>query len=248
MVLVGHLAAASPAAPVIAVAAGLQFTIQDLADAFAEQSGHELRIAFGASGSLARQIRAGAPYELFMAADEEFVLDLHEDGLTPDAGVIYAVGRLALIVLKGGSVSADAELEGLAQALREQRILRFAIASPSHAPYGQRAEEALRHAGLWTAIAPHLVLGENVAQAAQFVVSGNAQAGLVALSLALSPELAGRTDHAVIPDAWHQPLRQRMVLLPGSGAVAKAFYGFLQGPEAAAIFKRHGYLPPPQGA
>jgi molybdate transport system substrate-binding protein len=230
--------------PVIAVAANLQFALTEVAEAFAADTGREVKLAFGSSGNFVRQIRQGAPFEMFLSADEAFVHELAADGLTEGEGDLYAVGRLAIVVPHGSPLKADGTLKDLAAALEDGRVKRFAIANPDHAPYGKRAEEALRHAGLWEAIREKLVLGENVAQAAQFATSGAAQGGLVPYSLALDPNVAGRAEFDLIPQGWHAPLRQRMVLLKGAGETARAFYAYVGSPAGRAILKRYGYVLP----
>lgn len=230
--------------PVIAVASDLSFAIADLQEHFTHMTGHGVRITLGATGNFAQQIRAGAPYQMFMAADETFVKDLAADGLTRDAGTLYAEGRVSLIVPSGSVLKPDGTLNDLRSALEGGRVTRFAIANPEHAPYGQRAKEALQHAGLWEAIQPHLILGENVAQAAQFAVSGNADGGLIAHSLALAPELKARGQSDLIAADWHNPLLQRMVLLPSAGPVAEAFYAYVQSPEAKEILATYGFSLP----
>ena len=110
--------------------------------------------------------------------------------------------------------------------------------------YGKRAEEALRHQGLWDAVRPKLVLGENVSQAAQFATSANAQGGIIAYSLALSPKLSALGRYELIPADWHSPLRQRMVLLKNAGPVAERFYDYVQQPAARAIFRKYGFVLP----
>lgn len=229
------------AAPVIAAAANVQGPLQEIAAAYQAQTGTSLRISYGSTGSLVRQIREGAPFEVFLAADEASVNGLVAAGLTEGPGRVYAIGRLALVAPKGGKIALDPGFAGLRAALAAGLVTRFAIANPEHAPYGVRAQEALRHVDLWAAAEPRLVLGENVAQAAQFVASGNADGGMIALSLALSPAVAARVDHVVVPADWHQPLVQSMALLPRAGADAQAFFAFLQGPEAQAIFAAQGY-------
>ena len=240
----GANTAAPSRAPVIAAAADLQFALGDVAGAFLRETGQDVRLTFGSSGNFARQIRQGAPFEMFLSADEDYVLDLMRDGFTRNEGDLYAIGRIAILVPTGSPLRADGSLEDLRRALNDGRLTRFAIANPEHAPYGQRAEEALRRAGLWEAIESRLVLGENVAQAAQFALSGSSQGGIVAYALALSPRLASQGAHAQIPAEWHSPLRQRMVLLRGAGAVAESFYAFARSPEARAILRRYGFLLP----
>lgn len=231
-------------APLIAAASDLKFALEELAAEFRDSHHAEVRLVFGSSGNFARQIRQGAPYELFLAADEDYVLALARDGYTRDQGDLYAMGRIVIMVPEGSPISVDAQLDGIDQALSAGQIIRFAIANPEHAPYGLRARQALEHRGLWQALQPYLVFGENIAQTVQFVVSGSASAGIGALSLVLAPTLAGRQRHAVIPSDWHEPLRQRMVLLAGAGAVAEQFYDWLKSPRARAIFRRYGFLSP----
>lgn len=231
-------------APVVAAASDLQFAIEEIAAAFTEATGERVRLSMGSTGNFARQIREGAPFEMFMAADEVFVADLHRDGYTRDEGDLYAVGRIVMMVPHGSPLEADGNLDTLAAALEAGRIARFAIANPAHAPYGMRAEEALRHRELWDTLQPHLVLGENVSQAAQFALSGNAAGGIIAYSLALAPGVGERGTFELIPEEWHEPLRQRMVLLRDAGPVAEAFYDFVAGAQGRVIMERYGFTLP----
>jgi len=241
------LSGARADAPVVAAASDLQFALGEIAEAFEAETGEAVTLSFGSSGNLARQIRQGAPYQMYLSADESFVFDLHKDGFTRDEGALYALGRIVIFTPHESPLEADSGLDDLAAGLEEGRVTRFAIANPEHAPYGRRAEEALRHRGLWEAIAPHLVFGENVSQAAQFAATGNVQGGIIAHSLALAPRVAARGSFALIPDAWHSPLRQRMVLLNNAGAVAEHFYRYLQAPAARDILRRHGFAFPGEG-
>lgn len=229
---------------VVVAASDLKFALEEVAAQFRQSSGQSLRLVFGSSGNFYRQILQGAPYQMFLSADENFVFQLAEAGKTEDRGVLYAVGRIGLLVPKGSTLTADGELKDLALALQDGRLQKFAIANPEHAPYGTRAMEALQHAGLWAAIRPRLVLGENISQATQFATSGSTQGGIVAYSLALSPAVAALGSFALIPESWHQPLRQRMVLLRGADTIARAFYAHLQTPAAQAVLRRHGFSLP----
>ncbi|HSQ80176.1 MAG TPA: molybdate ABC transporter substrate-binding protein [Casimicrobiaceae bacterium] len=240
--------AAAAAVPLVAAAADLQFALPEIAAAFSRETGQQLRLVFGSSGNFRRQIEDGAPFELFLSADQSYVDALAREGRTADAGVVYAVGRLALIVPKGSPIAADPQLRGVAQALADGTLRKFAIANPQHAPYGRAARQALERAGLWQAIEPRLVLGENISQTAQFAVSGAAQGGIVAYSLLRSKALAGRGDYVVLPASMYDPLVQKMVLLKGADAPARAFYRYLQGPAARAIFDRYGFEAPGPGA
>ena len=230
----------------IAAASNMQFALEEIAVRFREDSGHAPRLVFGSSGNLYRQIIQGAPFQLFLSADEAYVRQLAAAGKTRDEGVLYGLGRIALMAPEGLSLTSAGELDGLKAALAAGRVKKFAIANPEHAPYGRAAEQALRHAGLWDALQGKLVLGENIAQAAQFATSGNAQGGMVAYSLALAPGVAERGEFVLIPASWHQPLRQRMVLLKGANASAQAFYQYLQQPAARSIMTRYGFdMPEP---
>ncbi|MCC5988883.1 MAG: molybdate ABC transporter substrate-binding protein [Pararhodobacter sp.] len=241
-------ASAQADTPVIAAASDLQFAVEEIATAFTAETGMRVRLSMGSTGNFARQIREGAPFEIFMAADEAFIADLHADGFTLDAGDLYAIGRLAVIAPHGSPLAPDATpdaaLDNLADMLAEGRITRFAIANPEHAPYGMRAREALISRGLWDDLQPFVVLGENVSQAAAFALSGNAEGGIIAWSLALAPQLRERGTHALIPEDWHEPLRQRMALVQGAGPVAEAFYAYMMEPEARAIMARYGFVLP----
>lgn len=225
----------------VAAASDLKFAIEEIAARFEKGSGHRLRLIFGSSGNFYSQILQGAPFHLFMSADEAFVFKLAEAGKTQDRGRLYGVGRIGIMVPRGSSIQADSELKDLAAALKDGRLKKFAIASPDHAPYGMRAREALQHAGLWQAISPRLVFGENISQAAQFATSGVTDGGIVAYSLALAPQLAKLGDFALLPESWHQPLLQRMVLMKDSPDVARSFYDYLASPSAQAILQRYGF-------
>ena len=238
------LAAASDAAPLVAAAADLRFALDEIAADFKRATGHDVRIVYGSSGNFRRQIAEGAPFELFLSADEAYVLALARGGFMVDDGVAYAIGRLALVVPAGSPLKLDGELGDLAAAVADGRVRRFAIANPEHAPYGRAAREALQKAGAWDSIRDRLVLGENVSQAAQFAVSGSAQGGIVALSLARSPEVQGRGRFVAIPERLHAPLVQRMALTKRAQATAREFYAWISGPQARAVLLRHGFTVP----
>lgn len=231
-------------APVVAAASDLKFALTDIAAAFTADTGMQVTLVFGSTGIFATQIRQGAPFQMFMAADESFVAQLHQEGLTRDEGQLYAVGRIVLMAPHGSSLVPDPAMDSLARLLDEGRITRLAIANPDHAPYGLRAKQALIHRGLWDRIEPLLVLGENVSQAAQFALSGNVDGGIIAYSLALAPDLAAQGRFALIPEDWHEALLQRMVLLNAAGPVADAFYAYVQQQAARDIMVKYGFALP----
>ncbi len=237
-----ELAAQRP--PTIAAAANLNVALTEIAKQFERAQGRKVELVFGASGTLTRQIQDGAPFEMFLAADEEFPNQLSAAGLTRDAGVVYAVGRLVIFAPKGSPLKVDERLDGLAGLVKGGKIGRFAIANPDVAPYGRAAEAVLRKRGLWDALRPNLVLGDSIAQAAQFATTGNAVGGLIAYSLVLSPGFVDRGTYAVIPEADHPPLRQRMVLLKRAGPIAAQFYAYLQGDATRTILRKHGFAVP----
>jgi len=228
-------------APLVAAAASVRFALEELAESFYRETGERVRLSLGSSGNLARQIREGAPYDVYLAADPRYVEDLARANFTRDAGKDYLVGRLAIVVPRTSPLAPDGSLEDLRAALSDGRLQRFAIANPEHAPYGQGAEQALRHAELWDDLRGRLVLGENVGQAAQFAFSGNAQGGIIAFALARAPVFAERGSAALIPAQWHTPLHHRAVLLNAAGPVAQQFYDYLSSPEARNVFRKHGF-------
>lgn len=230
--------------PLVAAASDLKFALDDVLAAFSRETGVVVRVTYGSSGNFARQIAQGAPYDLFLSADESYVMQLADRDLMRDRGVLYAIGRIAVYAPVDSPLVPDSALANLARRLRDGSSGRIAIANPEHAPYGRAAEEALRALGLWDSIAPHLVLGENVAQAAQFAASGSADGGIIAYSLALAPPLRERGRFALLPERLHSPLRQRMALTKDSSPEARRFYEYLQAPAARAILERYGFVLP----
>ena len=204
----------------VAVAADLKFAMDEIVAAFqGDHPGTEVEVIYGSSGKFFTQIQQGAPYDLYFSADIGYPQRLADAGQTASPVRPYALGRIVL-----WSPSRDATQMTLAD-LADPAIRKIAIANPKHAPYGKRAEEALRAAGVWQQVEGRLVMGENIAQTAQFVQTGNAQVGLIALSLALNPELAGKGRYALIPDNLHQPLEQGFIVTKraASNGLAKRF-------------------------
>lgn len=244
VLVAGPPSAMAQKTPVVAAASDLQFALTEVAARFAAETGRRVDLVFGSSGTLTRQIRGGAPFELFLSADEAFVDQLATAGLTRDRGRLYAEGRLVLFAPTGSALRPGDGRDGLARLVAGGSITRFAIANPEHAPYGRAAEAVLRAWGLWETLRPRLVLGENISQAAQFATTGNAVGGIIAYSLVLAPNLRARGTYALLPAADHPPLRQRMVLLRHAGPVAERFYEYLQTPPSRSILERHGFAVP----
>ena len=245
---IAGLRTASAEPPLIAAAASLRAAMPTLISTFQEAGGRSVRTSFGASGTLARQIAQGAPFDVFLSANETFVFDLAEAGHVPDPGHIYALGRLVLISPIDGDVKIDERLEGVRTGLVAGTLTQFAMANPSHAPYGQAAEQVLIRSDLWEMTEPFRVTGENVAQAAQFALAGPGHVGLVAASTAKTPALRGTIRVATLSPALHDPIRHRMVLIDRRNQKARAFYDFLQTDEAKAVFEMFGFSAAPSGS
>lgn len=232
--------------PAIAAAADLKYALTEVAEGFRKDTGRAVKLVFGSSGAFTAQVENGAPFEMLLSADEQYVFQLAEKNLVRDRGTLYAIGRIVLFAPHGSSLKVDTAMADLRAALSDGRLKRFAIANPEHAPYGRAARAALRHAGLWSGIEARLVLGENAGQAMQFASSGSSQGGIVPLSLSRAPELARLGSFALLPAEWHadEPLRQRMALTKKAGATAEAFYRYLQQPSAREILARYGFVMP----
>ncbi len=162
------LPAAAAEPPLVAAASDLRFALDEVAARFTRETGEAVRIVYGSSGNFRQQIAAGAPFELFLSADEAMIVALAKEGHCLDEGVLYGRGRIALVLPPASPLRPDPTLADVKAAVADGRLRKFAIANPEHAPYGRAAQQALAAAGAWEAIRPRLVLGENVAQAAQF--------------------------------------------------------------------------------
>ncbi len=222
----------------VAAASDLSFALADLGARFERETGLKLAITFGSSGNLARQLEQGLPADLFLSADEALIFRLARSRWARDEGVLYGRGRLVWLVPKSSPLEVGPRLTGLLGAMALEG--KLSIAHPDHAPYGRAARSALQYAQMWQKLQSRLILGESVSQATQFVVSGAAQAGLVALSLALAPEVAQKTRYGVVDELMHPPIRQRMALSRFASAPAQRFYAFLQTDEAKKILGAHG--------
>lgn len=229
--------------PLIAAASDLTSALPLIAERFRRAGGGPVRLTFGSSGALTRQIEAGAPFEVFLSAEASLARRLVASGRAEGPGRIYGQGRLVLFARKGSRVRPAGGSAELVRALKDGRIRRMAIANPDHAPYGRAAREALMALGVWTLAAPRLVLGDSAAQAARFALTGGADAGLLPLSLALGPELAQAGAYGRIDPALHAPLAQTAVLLRRASREGRTFFDFLASPQARAVFRDFGLAP-----
>jgi len=222
----------------VAVAANFAPTLERLADDFTAQTGHRLLISSASTGKHYAQIRNGAAFDVFLAADIARPKRLEVEGhAVAGSRFDYARGRLVLWAPAAGA------LHDARAALTGEQVRRLAIANPRLAPYGVAARQVLEAWGLWSDVQSRLVRGENIGQAFQFVATGNAQAGLVALSQLLGLDASARGAYREIAADLHAPIRQQAVLLR-PGRAAESFLAYLRGPRARAIIGEAGYAPP----
>ncbi len=227
----------------VAAASDLKFAMADLAGQFEKQTGNKVNVTYGSSGNFFSQLQNGAPFDLFFSADMNYAQRLESAGVAePGSLSIYAVGNLALWA------PADSQLDLAAgwKALLDERVQKIAIANPEHAPYGRAAVAAMRKAGIYEQLKFKLVFGDNISQAAQFAQSGNAQVGIVALSLATSPGMRGGKRWNVPPD-MHPPIEQAAVLMKNAKNkdAARAFLDFMKTDQARATLTKYGFTFPP---
>jgi molybdate transport system substrate-binding protein len=221
----------------VAVAANAQFVMEALRQAFKAESGTDLEPIVSSSGKLTAQIRNGAPYEVFLSADTKYPDALHKAGLAAEAPKVYAYG--SLVLWSGRKRALPPNLQFLTGA----DIAKIAVANPKLAPYGEAAVQALTYYKLFPQVAPKLVFGESIAQVNQYVLSGAAPVGFTAKSVVLDPAAAGKGAWVEVDRKAYQPIAQSAVLLKsGRSAGARAFYQFLSGATAKAIFRKYGYL------
>jgi molybdate transport system substrate-binding protein len=229
---------------VVAAAADLSTALQEIGDNYERKTGAKIKLSFGASGALTQQIQNGAPFDLFFSADMDYPRQLIAAGDADGASLYqYAVGKLVLWVPVDSSL--DVAHKGM-DVLLDPSVKKIAIANPQHAPYGRAAVAALKHAGLYDQVNDRLVLGENISQAAQFVESGNAQAGFVALAHAVAPFMRGKGKYWDVPAEFYPPLAQGAVVLSHSQHKKEAadFLQYIKMKEASELLRKYGFTMP----
>jgi molybdate transport system substrate-binding protein len=232
--------AAPPSSLKVAAAADLALAFKEVGAAYEKKSGDKVIFSFGSTGLLEKQIVEGAPFDVFAAANVSFAEDAIKSGAcAADSKSLYARGRIVVWWRKDAAFAAPKSIADLA----DKRFVKIAIANPSHAPYGKAAQQAMEKAGVWAAVQPRLVFGENVQQTLQFAQSGNAEAAVVALSLAVIND----GNYVLVDDTLHAPIDQALVVC-GKDAErnkrARAFTGFVSSTEGRAIMKKYGFLLP----
>jgi molybdate transport system substrate-binding protein len=227
----------------VAAAADLQFALKDIAQQYERQTGRRVEITFGSSGNFFSQLKNGAPFDIFFSADVEYPTRLQQDNLIESNSLLkYAIGRIVVWM------PADSKIDLAAQkwdALLDPTVQKIAIANPEHAPYGRAAVQTLKRAGLYEKVQSKLVYGENIAQAAQFVQSGNAQAGIIAFSLAVSPAMKSG-QRWEIPTDEYDPIEQAAVILKSAPdkEAARAFLAFVSSDAGRRTLENFGFAIP----
>ena len=226
----------------VAVAANMKDAFGEIATAFKVTGKPELRVVYGSSGNFTAQIMNGAPFNLFIAADEHFPLELYKNGKAVNEGAIYAIGKLALITKTSSGIPLAENKTEIAKAIAKAN--KIAIAKPELAPYGKAAMEYLKAEGLGDLAKDKLVYADNIGVATTYVVSGAADLGFTALSLAKSPEVAKETQFILLDSKLYQPIAQRMILIKGAPQEAQDLYQFMQNPQAKSILRKYGFTTP----
>jgi molybdate transport system substrate-binding protein len=238
VVCISHLCAAQEIT--VAAAADLQFAMQDVTARFQKETGKSVKLIYGSSGNFFEQVQNGAPFDMFFSANLDYPKKLEAAGLTaPGSYYRYATGKIVIWV------PADSKLDlssGL-RALLNPSIKKIAIANPQHAPYGQAAVAAMQKENIYEKVKDKLVLGENISQTATFVVSGSADVGIVALSLALSPTMKDKGRYAEVPAEEYPPIEQACVIVSSSKdkETAKQFLSFIKTAAVADTLRRYGF-------
>lgn len=229
---------APPRTLTVSAASDLTPAFEELGRLFEQQEGTRVTFNFGSTGQLTQQVEQGAPVDLFAAANVSFIEGLEKRNLIiPDTKTLYAQGRITLWT-RGGFLASLKHVEDLAR----PEFKKVAIANPEHAPYGMAAREALQAAGVWEAVAPKLVYGENVSQTLQYAESGNVEAAIVALSLSMQSN--GRW--VLIPSEMHQPLNQALAVIKGARHEheARRFAAFINSAQGREVMRRYGFVLP----
>ena len=226
----------------IAVAANMKDAFAEIAAEFKSTGKPEMRVVYGSSGNFAAQIMNGAPFSLFIAADEQFPLELFKNGKTVDDGSVYAIGKLVIITKTSSGIYLSDSKSDIAKAISKAN--KVAIAKPEIAPYGRAAVQYLKAEGLWDLAKDKLVYADNIGSATTYVASGAADLGFTAFSLAKSPELLRQTSYVAVDTKMYEPIKQRMVLIKGAPQEPQDLYRFMRGPKAKAILQKYGYSTP----
>ncbi len=225
----------------IAVASNMSHAFTEIAGIYEDRTDTRIRLSFGSSGNFTRQIIQGAPYKVFLSAGSGYIDILRKNGINMIADIEYARGRIGLFIPHNSSLTGNKDLETNIRKLFYGNYSRLVIPNPEHAPFGLAAEQALNKGGVWAVEKKKLLLAENAAQATQIAISGNVDAGIIPASHALLPAVAGKGQFFLIPENWHEPLQQHLVLLAGANQSETVFFEFLKKDTTLKIVNNFGY-------
>jgi molybdate transport system substrate-binding protein len=227
---------------IVAVAANMKDAFGEINTAFKSEGNRDVRVVYGSSGNFTAQIMNGAPFNLLISADEHFPIELYRQGKSIDEGVVYAIGQLVIISKNSAGIRLSDSKTELIKAINKAN--KIAIAKPDLAPYGKAAIEYLKAEGLWNIAKDKLIYADNVGIATMYVVTGAADLGFTAISLAKSAEVSKETNFMLVDSKLYEPIKQRMVLMKGAPQEALSFYRFMQSAQAKSILQKYGYSTP----
>jgi len=222
----------------IAAATNLRFVLPELVASFENNTGHQVSVSYAASGTLTTQIQHGAPFELFLSANPDYIQRLIDAELTQGNAINYAQAQLAFFASNKSALKLDQAFNGLKQRLEQGALNKIAIANPRHAPYGQAAQSTLEKVGLWQQLQPNLLMAENASQVMQFSLTASVDGGFVPYGHIIQPKFASLGQFVKL-DA---KLQQQAILLRNHTAISQQFLDFIQTDMAHEIFSKHGFL------
>ena len=225
----------------VAAAANLNGVLDELILQYTKKSSLPIKVVYGSSGHFYQQMTQGAKYDIFLSANQDYVDRLVSQGYSNDGGVVYARGRLVILVSTRSRIRLTQDLDDLKQAIQDGRLSKFAISNPALAPYGAAATQTLEYLGLTKMFQPLLVMGGDVGQTMLFIHSEAAQAGMVPWSMVKQSKIIKEESYLLIPEKQHQPILQKMMVFKQANPLAKGFYDYLQSAQAKKIWGQYGY-------
>ncbi len=226
----------------VAVASNLTQPIKKIVAAYEARSSSRVRLTFGASGNLARQIVQGAPFQLFISADRSYIDFLLEQQIVNYPGMEFTRGSIGIFIPNDSILRSETDLKSVINAMMYRSYRRIAIANPEHAPYGAAALQALQNAGLWAIEQNRLIKADNVAQLVRYSLSGSVDAAIIPASFMEQGNMAGEGKFFRFPESWHMPVIQYLLVLENAGSQARDFAAFLYSDIAGSILSEYGYI------
>jgi molybdate transport system substrate-binding protein len=228
--------------PLVAAASNMSHVLTEIADAYHAETHRTVRLSFGSSGNFTRQILQGAPYSLFISADRKYLDILRQEGLQITTNSIFAYGRIGIFIPATSPLAAKTDLQDIMHALYNGSYRRLAIANPDYAPYGTAAMQSLQSAGLWVIEKGKLLIGESAAQTMQITLTGGVDLGIIPASYAKLPGIMEQGKFFLIPETWHKPVIQYLVLLDEADQPSRQFYNYLLTDATKQILHKYGYV------